>query len=210
MTTTKKSTGPSANGVALTLDAVVKDTTPAERVVRLCVRGDLFAEHQRLNEQLDSMRERDMGQRRTGRLNQQEEGPPKAHVDLAKKIVKLEDEMEKHSVDFVFRRIPGDLWDQLMAAHPPREDNAGDGRMGINSKTFAAPAVQAACVSPEGFDNDEIFIPWWRNMLSDGQRDYLFYGGAWPVNREPGDVPKSLSASSVIRRSEQKSSSATE
>lgn len=208
--TAKKSTGPSANGVALTLDAVVKDTTPAERVVPLCIRGDLFAEHQRLDEQLDAMRERNIGQRRTGRINQQEEGPPAEEVRLAKRIQKLEDEMREHTVEFVFRRVPGDVWDELLAAHPPREDNASDTRMGVNGETFAAPAVQASCVSPSGFDNDEVFKPWWRDMLSSGQRDFLFYGGAWPVNREPGEVPKSLSASSVIRRSEQRSSSATE
>lgn len=205
--TAKKS--PSKNGVELTLADVAEFTTAAERVVRLCMDGKLFAVHQRLEEELDNLREANIGKRpRTGRLNQAEPEVPADEVALAKRIKKLEADMEEHSADFVFRRIPEDEWDQLVAAHPPREGNKGDERMGINAKTFAAPIVQSCCVSPKGMDTSA-FEPWWKG-LSSGQRDVLFYGGAWPANREPGEVPKSLSASSVIRRSVQRSSSATE
>ena len=199
---------PSSNGVELTLDAVTKMSTPAERVVRFCVDGALFSEHQRLEDELDRMRENDLGRRtRTGRLNQTEEVPA-GQLALAKKITKLEAEMDKHSVDFVFQRIEQDAWDQLVAAHPPAEGNDEHKRMGINVDTFKAPAVQMSCISPKGMDTSS-FEPWWKS-LSSGQRDLLFFGGAWAVNRDAGEVPKSLSASSVIRRSEQRSSSATE
>lgn len=200
---------PSANGVEMTLDAVAKMTTPSQRVVRLCVDGALFAKHQDLEDELDRMREGDLGRRtRMGRLNQQEEVPA-GQVALAKRIEKLEGEMEAHTIRFVFERIQQDQWDMLVAAHPPEDGNDEQKRMGLNVKTFAQPAVQMSCVSPTGMGDDAVFIPWWQG-LSSGQRDVLFYGGAWAVNRESGDVPKSLSASSVIRRSEQKSSSAPE
>lgn len=199
---------PTANGVEMTLDAVAKMSTPARRVVRFCVDGALFAEHQRLEDELDRMRENDLGRRtRTGRLNQTEEVPA-GQLEKAKELTKLEDEMEEHSVDFVFERIEQDAWDQLVAAHPPAKDNDEHKRMGINVDTFKAPAVQMSCVSPTGMDTSS-FEPWWKS-LSSGQRDLLFFGGAWAVNRDAGEVPKSLSASSVIRRSEQRSSSATE
>jgi hypothetical protein len=175
-----------------TLADVLAVTTPAERVVSLCVAGDLFAEHQRLEAELEKAHDDGIS---TRKLN--EESP--VHK-IAKQIQALEAKMAKHTFDFRFRALRKHEWSTLMTAHGPRDDSDVDDRFGFNMETFPPAAVRACCVSPDGMDADE-FDGFWETLNS-GQRDRLFFRGAWAVNQEGVSVPKSVTASAALQSSE--------
>jgi hypothetical protein len=184
-----------------TLIEVNKKLKPAEAVVRMCVSGDLYGQHQQLEDRLDAAMNSSVGSGKlndTGRAERQR---------LAEQIRKLEARMDREAYDFLFRKLPGNEWSDLEAEHPPRDGDDVDRRFGVNTATMAAPAVQRCCVSPTGFDDPAAFTAFWEG-LSDGQRDRLFLDGAFAANRARGAVPKSVNASVVMSRSQQNSGSA--
>ena len=186
-----------------TLADVTRKLKPAERVVRMCVSGDLYAEHQRLEAQLDSLLESTFGSRKINDTGTAEKNR------LADQITQLEKKMDAESFDFRFQSMTKHEWSDLQGKHPPRDGVEIDKRMGFNEETFSAAAVQRCCVSPAGMDDDAAFTAFW-DTLSSGQRDVLFYQGAWAANRETGSVPKSVNASAVMSRSKQSSDSVAE
>lgn len=179
-----------------TIADVVASAKPVERVVPLCVAGDLHGEHRRLVEAQERAEDAEIGQSK--KLVESE----RESVKIAKQVVAIQKKMEPHTFDFRFQKLDDDKWDEMLSAHPVRDGNDTDKQFGVNMATFPKAAVQACCVDPTGFEDVEAFEQFW-GTLNSGQRDKLYFGGAFAVNRTDGvEIPKSVSASALINSSE--------
>lgn len=139
--------------------------------VRLCLRGDLFAERERLSrdlarelENLDSLAGSAVAQQLRGRLDA------------------LASDMEEATHQFEFEAVSRATFVDLETAHPAGED-------GQPTREFLAALVAASLVKPDltAANVSELLAE-----LSDGQVDVL-ESAAWAVNRETGTVPFSES-----------------
>lgn len=167
-----------------TLAAITAQTKPVEVVVPLCVAGDLYAEHERLERELEQ------AQGKPRKLSDPDPAPA-----IAKKVQAVEAKMREHTYDFVFVKV--DNWLDLIDEHGPREGKERQERW--NPTTFPPAAVSASAVSPEGMRDAETFAAFW-DKLSQGQRRELF-DGAFRANEEAADVPFSVIASAALSRS---------
>lgn len=135
--------------------------------VRLCLRGDLFAERERLNrdlarelENLDSLAGSAVAQQLRGRLDA------------------LTAEMEEATHLFEFEAVSRATFTELEDAYPAGDD-------GQPPRAFLNALVAASLVKPDlTADNVTELL----GELSDGQVDVL-ESAAWAVNRETGTVP---------------------
>jgi hypothetical protein len=105
---------------------------PETRVL-FCLDGNLKAEHEAAEAEFNAARSRSLAD---ARLND----PVK---DLAKKISDIEDAMKASTVEFVIRGMKRGDWNDLVAAHAPREGNALDKSYGFNVE-----ALMRLCRSP--------------------------------------------------------------
>jgi hypothetical protein len=186
MATTKK---------AATLAEIIKQSTPAEKVVSLCVAGGLVAEHQRLEAEREKAQLAQVSRSGSAKLsNAGDDDASDSPARIAKKLRALEARMRDYTHDFVFRKH--DHWQDLKDEHPPRKGK--ENRELLNPVTFAPAAVQACCVSPD-LSDDEAFNEFWSG-LNQGQRDALL-DGAWSVNEDGVSVPFSVSASVALSSS---------
>jgi hypothetical protein len=163
------------------IESILRMARPKERVVDLCLRGDLVAEHDVLERRIRDSDSLSAGERALG-----DEGAPRA---LAARVQELEREMRESSRPFRFRALPRSKWDALRKRF---EDDAKDA--GYDLEAMAGPLVAASCVAPEMAEAqvDEL-----REHISHGQFQELF-GAAWDVNTGAVDVPFSLIASATL------------
>ncbi|HET7407965.1 MAG TPA: hypothetical protein VFJ21_12635 [Mycobacteriales bacterium] len=174
------------------LATISEKVTPVETTVSLCVDGALFAEHERLEAELDAL----MSGPNSATLGG---GDPVS--EAAKKVQAVEKKMRGRTYDFAFRHVP--TWQALLDEHGPREGKERIER--FNPETFPAAAVSASCVSPEGMGDAETFAAFW-DKLNRGQRARLF-DGAYRANEDGASVPFSVTASAVLSSSRQSSTS---
>jgi hypothetical protein len=170
---------------------------PPEETVRICVRGDLVADKEWAEKLLVASRSKNPTP---------EIGDPEAvqQARLAQEIQRLEEECERASVTFRFRGLSRRDHSDLLAAHPPTEEQQKElAELGLaasaNSETFPPALVAASCIEPPGVTLEtatEAFEQW--------------PGGTWSVlwracmaanqgSSDPG--PKSAIASAVLRDS---------
>lgn len=90
-------------------------------------------------------------------------------IDARKAVEDARAEQEALDVDFIFRGLPGDVWEDLVHAHPPTEVQAKRGE-GYNQKTFAPAAIAACSVKPLTVEDVMTFWP----NLSQGEQALLF------------------------------------
>lgn len=152
---------------------------PAARHVTICWRGDLYADIQRLDEELRAILNQAGGD---GRLS----GNAEANA-CAAKIEAAQAEMRENTDDFVMGALEPGQWTQLKAAHPPRKDNAADERQGVNIDAFS-DALFPRCIAKPDVDADlwEFLLP----KLSPRQYDELV-SAAWAANEGDTNVPLS-------------------
>src|SRR5690606_30687913 len=184
-----------------TLADILSATKPIEKVVRLCVRGDLFAKYEQLVDELERLHDDVLYSGRTSDVADDPEV-----VAKAREVEKVQQEMERHTYEFRFQTLPGNEWDALVDEHPPRKGVKSDQNAGVNLSTFPKAAVRASCVDPD-MSNDDEFEEFWAK-LNTGQRNLLYVDGARSVNFAGTSVPKSAIASDVISSSRRKSGSA--
>jgi hypothetical protein len=162
-----------------------------ERTVQLCLRGDLVADHEAA--------ERD--------LEQAQKAPSDSLAgsgagDLADRLRALEAEMRANSYTFKVRALPKPRYRAFLADHPSRiEDdkvNQQDAVFGFNIEAGFEPLIRACLIDPELDD-----AGWSRLMesLTDRQFDDLAMA-AWYVNRGEVDIPFSRAASLSKRASD--------
>lgn len=162
-----------------------------EATVPICLRGDLAADHEALERELERAE-------KTGAGSLAGSGAG----ELADRILALEDEMREHTYEFRLRALPRVKWRELCHAHPPRrgDDNEimePDRYVGINAETFYAAMIRACLVDPELTDEE---FEQALEALTDRQFDDLS-DAAWALNRKEVDIPFSRAASKMKRDS---------
>lgn len=157
-----------------------------ERIHSVCLRGDLYAEIQRHQ---DDLNERERAVANHDRLV----GDPEAKR-LAGVIQRLRAEMAEASRDFTVRGLSSRAFRDLTTQYPPRTGNAADERAGWN-RDEVTEALTRACVIDPVLDDDDWTIL--LTTLTDGQYDALATV-AWEVNRGAVSIPFSPLASTVL------------
>ena len=179
----------------LTFDQVVDAYAPAEQSVRVCVRGDLVAQLERLEADLVEARDADENENRH----------PKA-PKIAKQIEELQAVARGHEVEFVFRSIGRKAWSDLVSQHPPtkkqKAELKGNQRLEWNPETFPIAAVAESCIKPAGVTEDAVqrIADEWTH----GQWQ-LLWNACLAANIKVNDVPSSVAASAILHGSEQRS-----
>lgn len=152
---------------------------PRERSVTICLAGDLAAEVERLETQLQ-----EVGQWQPGSMADTD--PRK---DIARRIQELREEMRASETVFTFRALGAKAWSDLVAAHPGK--TAAEA---WDTETLAPALVSASAIDPQMTPEQvgELF-----EVLNHGQREALM-SAAWEANGEATSVPFSLPASVIL------------
>jgi hypothetical protein len=165
-----------------------------EETVPICLRGDLVAQFEKLERDLDKAQRKSANSLAGAGTRQ-----------LAQEIEALREEMEASTVVFHMRGMPDKRWQALTAQHPPRRTEDGDVHdrdklLGVNSETFFPALVKASTFEPE-LDAED-----WAVLLGEGeeegklthrQKDQL-HTAAWRLNRRDVDIPFSYAASKIL------------
>ncbi|MCX4470446.1 hypothetical protein OOK41_09020 [Micromonospora sp. NBC_01655] len=162
-----------------------------ERAVPVCLRGDLTAEFEDLERQLDDAL-------RT--LTTSIEGDGSAAI--AECMEALREQMAAHTYQFRLRAMTRPRWHQFIGEHPPRKDgneiDARDRVRGVNIETFFPALVRESVIDPV-LDEQE-----WTLLLDEALTDRQFdelASAAWDLNRGGVDIPFSPVASRMTRGS---------
>lgn len=159
-----------------------------ERTVPICLRGDLVAEHENLERQLE-----EANRRAVDSLEGNGAG------DIIDRIEALQEEMRASTVTFRLRALPKPRWRALLAEHPPRQTedekpHPEDVAVGVNMETFWDAIARACLVEPEVDDETWALMAGPDGRLTDRQIGQLA-DAAWAVNRGEVSVPFSRAVS---------------
>jgi len=162
-----------------------------ERTVAICLRGDLAADHEAAERELEAAQKR-----LADSLEGNGVGP------LVERIEALEAEMREHTYDFRFRALTKSKFRALLAAYPARRGEDGEvvtsDQLTMSNIDEMLPALVRAClIDPEPGDVD------WADLeekLTDRQQSDLT-DAAWFVNRGEISIPFSRAASLAKRNS---------
>jgi hypothetical protein len=161
-----------------------------ERTVPICMRGDLKAEHEQLNDELERLEEKAV-----------DSLAGNGGADLAARIDALEAEMRENTYPFRLRALPGREYRAFKARHPARTNEDGevtdkrDDLVDFDADAGAEPLIRASIVDPQ-LDDER-----WNALLdtlTDRQLDDLFTA-SWLLNRGEINVPFSRAASRLTR-----------
>ncbi|MBB1154001.1 hypothetical protein [Amycolatopsis dendrobii] len=120
------------------IDALIASATLPEETVPLCLRPDLRKKFEELD-----------GALLIAKTERTTMAPTDRERELAAAIKALEEEIAEHSIQVRMRALKHTPWVELMAEHPPREDNPADGNFGANIETFLPALIHAQMVEPE-------------------------------------------------------------
>ena len=160
-----------------------------ERTVPVCLRGDLRAEFERLERDLEQARE----------ASKDSMAPPGA-AELIERMDAIQAEMREATYPFVLRGLGSPKYLALRAKHPPRKGDDGDllpedRDLKVNVDTFTYDLVRKSVIDPV-LDDDEF------EDLLDHLTNYQYMQlavGALELNATEVDVPFSLAASQMSR-----------
>ena len=176
------------------LSDVVAHAKPRTATVRLCLRGDLAQEHERLERELTETRKAD---------DDSLAGSPQA-AELAGRIQDIESEMREDETEFTFRAIGKTAWSDLIAKHPPTKDQK-EMRLDHNPETFSVAAITASLVDPADATLEEVEAL--AEVLSIGQWGRL-WSACCDANIGADEPGESSAASAVLRDSKLSSTTA--
>jgi hypothetical protein len=161
------------------IDAILAQATPRERTVKVCVRGDLAGQADRLAEELAKVSEEwepaDLTDVHPGRK-------------VAAELKAVREQIKAAEVPFVLRYIGDKAYSDLLAAHPSENDNE------LFNADFPKALIAASCVDPVMTEKQaaELF-----EKLNQGEIKRLF-DAAWDVHNSSEIVPFSLAASALL------------
>jgi hypothetical protein len=175
----------------------IKAARLPQRTVEICLRGDLVAEHEQAERDLEQA-QRTPGDSLAGN----------GAADIAERIEALEAQMRESTEIFTLRALPQGksprddrpTWRELLDRHPPRRGDDGevvedDRGLLLNTATFYEDLIRMSVVAPAMDDED------WSDLL--GVLTNKQYGdlslAAWMLNRGEVDIPFSLAASRMRR-----------
>jgi hypothetical protein len=167
--------------------ALLQQQKAPERVVAICLRADLTAEIEQLEERLRARRETVVTATLSGDAEARE---------IANQIRALEEQAKDATVQIRMRALPRKQWADLVAKHPPVDDSTE-----FNVKTIFDDAVPACIVEPE-LDRDT--LDQFLDRLTQGQWDQLA-GTCFALNAGDGRVPFSGLASLALLNSDETS-----
>lgn len=179
----------SGKGTMKNFKAMLADAKLPEATVPVCLRGDLAADHEAAERELAQAAKASADSLAGSGLG-----------EIADRIEALEVEMREHSYEFRLRALPRREWRELMKAHEPRRDEAGelmepDKYVGFNAETFYDDMILRCLVDPELTAEEFSDLA---DTLTSYQYDLLL-DGAWGLNRRDVDVPFSRAASEMKR-----------
>lgn len=170
-------------------DALLDQARPVERTVPLCLRGDLVAEFEAL--------ERDL-ERAQAKSSNSLAGTGASGI--AVRMEALREQMQDSTVEFKLRGLPRPKYRALTAAHPPRQ--LADGKVnpldegdGLNVDTFYDALIRACLIGPDLTESQLTRLL--DEALSDRQFEQLAIG-AVHCCRGSVDVPFSYAASKLL------------
>lgn len=161
-----------------------------ERTVEICFRGDLVADHQALERELEKA-EKQPATSLAGN----------GAAEIAEQLRALEAEMQASMWEFRLRALPAPKFRAFKAEHPIRiedgEPNKQDAVFGFDTDKGFEPLTRMCLVDPE-VDDDT-----WQQLmdtLTEQQFEELA-AAAWYLNRGEVDIPFSSAASKLIQAS---------
>jgi hypothetical protein len=161
-----------------------------ERTVEICLRGDLVAEHQQAERDLERAKKAP-GNSLAG----------DGSGEIAERIQALEAEMQENVYPFRLRGLPGPDFRAFKAEHPIRiedgEANKDDAVFGFNIETGVTPLTRMCLVDPEPDDETWALL---LGKLTESQLEELG-ACAWLLNRGGVDIPFSSAASELMQAS---------
>lgn len=163
--------------------AVIAAAKLPEKTVELCLRGDLVAQVEDLERQMQAVKPP------TDRMVGNVEGRK-----LAAQIGQLQQQMRSSTIVFHLRALSHREYRDFIVAHPPRDDNQVDAMYGYNRETYFTDLTRLCLTAPE-LDDEQ-----WEqllNALTAKQWDELA-GAADSLNSDSVSVPFSGAASLIL------------
>jgi hypothetical protein len=164
-----------------------------ERTMPVCLRGDLVAEFEELDQKLAD------AQQSAVSTDSKEGGEAQA---IAARMEALREQMAEETYLFRLRALPRPEYRELKAKYPPRQSEDGDILaedviLDANLEEFADPLLRASLVDPVLDD-----AGWVETLAKISDRQYEDLANvAIRVNRGGVDIPFSRAASNLLRSS---------
>jgi hypothetical protein len=180
----------SGRGTLKSFKAMLAEAKLPERTVPTCLRGDLVAEHEQLNEQLELLEKKAV-----------DSLAGNGGAELAARIDELEEQMRDSTYPVRLRALSKPDFRAFLAAFPPRVDAEGkssnqlDAAYGFDTDAGFETLVRRSVVDPELDDADFADL---LGKLTENQFDSLAVV-AWQLNKGDIDVPFSRAASRLNR-----------
>lgn len=166
--------------MSTSIDDILEVAKLPQQTIRLCLRGDLVADHQALEAELKAM----------GDFTQSHLGEADPRTPVAQQIKAVEQAMRDAETSFTFKALGRRKYRELLVA------NAGDPGQKFNPETFPRALIAACAVDPvmTPTDVDRLF-----DVLNEGAVEALFMA-AYTINEGLTRVPFSATASDVTKR----------
>lgn len=161
------------------IEDILKKAKPRETTVALYMAGDLVAEIELL--------ERQLAEAADETWNSLTDTDPR--TPIAEKIAATRKKLKASETVFRFRALPDTEWSDLLAAHPPKDENGL-----FDVATFPRAVIAKCCISPIMTPEQ---VDRLNAVLNQPQRDQLF-DGAFGVNTEGTSLPFSVTASGIL------------
>lgn len=154
-----------------------------EGEVSVCTRLDLAGEWQRLAQDVAARKLKAVADPRLA---------GDGTDDLVQQMESLREQVEAATVVFRLRALRRKQWLDLVEAHPARQGDEEDARMGVNREAFLPALVRASTIAPELTDET------WTALLDpDGelltvQQWRQLWRACWDLNVQQVDLPFSV------------------
>jgi len=170
-----------AFGAPLDIEQIIEQARPTERSAPLCLRADLYAEFDELNEQLRAMRE---NANKDASLADSSDA-----VRIAQRLDELAAEMQANTQTFVFQALPRTRWVAMIKKHEQPDGS-------LDMQKFPVALIAACSKTPKVTEEQAGRL---LDKIAQGQVDAL-YLAAWQANTKLVDIPKSLLASEILEQ----------
>lgn len=122
----------------LDVDVMLDTAALPERTVDVCLRGDLYAQWETLNRELEDLVS-----------GAESMGDPEGAPVLREWIADAEGQMGAATLTLRLRALPKREADRIIVDNPAREGNKVDASVGFNMEAVEVATIRACCVEPE-------------------------------------------------------------